>query len=287
MARIRMVKPEFFDDPDMGELTPMARLLFIGLWTQADREGRLEADLRRLKARIFPYDTVDMEALAVELHGRDMIRRYSDDRGRAYIWIRSFTKHQRPHPKEPASVIPEWSTAAALEPCKNTARRVKDIPSQQSNGVLILDPLESNGTRKLESGTRILEHAVKGTASRGKVNGNGSGRSPRPIFKGQRITVFEWMLDDMARVLGPHADAFNLHEWFFAVDTAAAQNDLMPKEEQWTWLQAQLLIEAQQRGLPITPIPHTTAGKQTAGRKMQRVIAEIDALAMAGKKVLN
>ncbi len=101
-----MIKPDFFDDPNIGELTPLARLFFIGLWTQADREGRVEDDVRRLKIRIFPFDAVDVEALAVELHGKDMIRRYSAGEKRGYIWIRNFTKHQRPHPKEPASLIP-------------------------------------------------------------------------------------------------------------------------------------------------------------------------------------
>lgn len=117
-----MMKPEFFDDPDIAELSLAARLFFVGLWTQADRAGRLVDDVRRLKARIFPYDDLDVEALAVELHGKDMIRRYLDADGRGYIWIRSFEKHQRPHPKEPASVIPEWTTHAVKRngmPCKN------------------------------------------------------------------------------------------------------------------------------------------------------------------------
>lgn len=139
-----MVKPEFFDDPHIAELSAFARLFFIGLWTQADRAGRLVDDVRRLKARIFPYDELDAEALAVELHGKDMIRRYVAADGHGYIWIRSFAKHQRPHPKEPPSLIPEWTSGAGEkhgEPWKNTAGRT----------------LESNGTRNLDSGTRKLE----------------------------------------------------------------------------------------------------------------------------------
>lgn len=145
MARIRMIKPEFFDDPDLAALSFPARLFFIGLWTQADREGRLLDDPRRLKARLFPYDDVDTDALAVELHGKDMIRRYQGDDGRAYIWIRSFVKHQRPHPKEPESVIPECRDQAVErhgEPWKNPS-------SQQTNGTRNLD----SGTRKRENGS--------------------------------------------------------------------------------------------------------------------------------------
>lgn len=146
MARIRMIKPEFFDDPDVGELTSDAALFFIGLWTQADREGRLEDDMRRLKARIFPYRAVDVEALAVELHGRDMIRRYQDEIGHGYIWVRNFTKHQRPHPKEPASVIPKCDAPAVErngKQCKATARPEKELSDQSESGSLDSGSLDS------------------------------------------------------------------------------------------------------------------------------------------------
>ena len=41
MARARNIKPGFFRNADLAELTFEARLLFIGLWTLADSEGRL------------------------------------------------------------------------------------------------------------------------------------------------------------------------------------------------------------------------------------------------------
>ncbi len=153
MARIRMIKPEFFDDPDLADVSAMARLFFIGLWTQADKAGRLVDDPRRLKARIFPYDTVNVGALAVELHGKDMIRRYHGDDGQSYIWIRSFLKHQRPHPKEPESLIPPCPKGAGkrnVEPCKETA-------GTPESGSLDLD----SGIRNLDSGTRKLEVAAQ------------------------------------------------------------------------------------------------------------------------------
>jgi translation initiation factor IF-1 len=129
MARIRSIKPDFFDSTSIADLSMPARLFFIGLWTQADRDGRLEDDMRRLKARIFPYDDVDVEALAVELHAKDMIRRYPAPtqvvsstvlaptqvvRDPGYIWIVKFLKHQRPHSKEAESLIPPCPDGAGL-----------------------------------------------------------------------------------------------------------------------------------------------------------------------------
>ncbi len=239
MARIRMIKPEFFDDPDLADISPLARLFFIGLWTQADKEGRLPDDPKRLKARLLPYETVDVECLAVELHGKDVIRRYEGSDGKRYIWIRSFAKHQRPHPKEPASVIPPCQNGAGKrhgEPGKDTASRVDS-------------PLESNGTRNLDSETRNLEDGKKTPSS---VNG----RSKRPIFSGQRFVVFDWMLEDMARTLGAHADGFDLHSWFFDLDAAAVDSGaVLAKAEVWPWLQAQLVDEAKRRGLPMAKRP--------------------------------
>ena len=77
-------------------------------------------------------------------------------------------------------------------------------------------------------------------------------RSKRPIFTGQKLTVFEWMLDDCLRTLGSFADAFDLHEWFFALDAQALEANLViPKRDGGAWLQAQLVAEAQRRGLPL------------------------------------
>ena len=41
MARIRSIKPEFFTSDDICALSPLARLLYVGLLCEVDREGRL------------------------------------------------------------------------------------------------------------------------------------------------------------------------------------------------------------------------------------------------------
>lgn len=58
MARTRSIKPSFFDNELLGGLSPLTRLLFIGLWGQADRAGRLEDRPLRLKKNILGYDDV-------------------------------------------------------------------------------------------------------------------------------------------------------------------------------------------------------------------------------------
>ena len=51
MARARNIKPGFFKNEFLAEMPCEVRLLFIGLWTLADREGRLEDRPKRIKDR--------------------------------------------------------------------------------------------------------------------------------------------------------------------------------------------------------------------------------------------
>lgn len=104
MARARNIKPGFFKNEDLAECTPWARLCFAGLWTLADREGRLEDRPKRIKGELFPYDTVDVEPLLQELERFKFILRYEIDGFKA-IQILEFAKHQSPHYSEVQSVI--------------------------------------------------------------------------------------------------------------------------------------------------------------------------------------
>jgi hypothetical protein len=105
MARLRTIKPGFFTNDLLAELPPLGRLLFAGLWCQADRAGRLEDRPRRLKAEVLPYDDCDVDQLLNALADRGFIRRYAVE-GNRYITIPTFSAHQNPHVKEAASTIP-------------------------------------------------------------------------------------------------------------------------------------------------------------------------------------
>nr|GAT44056.1 predicted protein [Mycena chlorophos] len=105
MARARNIKPGFFKNEDLAECDPLARILFAGLWCQADREGRLEDRPKRLKAECLPYDECNADVLMDQLALRGFITRYAVD-GLRYIQINEFLKHQNPHQREIPSCIP-------------------------------------------------------------------------------------------------------------------------------------------------------------------------------------
>lgn len=105
MARIRSLKPGFFTNEHLAELSPWHRLCFAGLWTLADREGRLEDRPRRIKAALFPYDDLSIDGLLNGLSEKDFIVRYVAD-GVACIAIPTFERHQRPKSDEFPSALP-------------------------------------------------------------------------------------------------------------------------------------------------------------------------------------
>lgn len=105
MPRIRTVKPEFFLNEQLACLGYADRLLFIGLWTQADKSGRLEDRPLRLKAQLFPYDDLSVDESLGRLVNAGLIIRY-DGNSTRLIAIPTWEKHQRPHHTEAESVYP-------------------------------------------------------------------------------------------------------------------------------------------------------------------------------------
>jgi hypothetical protein len=105
MARIRTIKPEFFTSEDIFGLTPLARLFYVSLWCEADREGRLEWKVGTLKARYLPADNCDINALAQELIDMGLIVLYEVD-GKKYAEIPTFVEHQIINNREAESKIP-------------------------------------------------------------------------------------------------------------------------------------------------------------------------------------
>jgi hypothetical protein len=105
--RARNIKPGFFKNDALADLSPYARLLFIGLWLLADREGRLEYRPKKIKAEIFPFESVDVGLLFQELAKcEDPIITLYEVENFKYVQILNFVKHQKPHSNEVESTLP-------------------------------------------------------------------------------------------------------------------------------------------------------------------------------------
>lgn len=149
MPRARNIKPSFFDNEDLPIIPAMGRLLFIGLWTLADREGRLEDRPRKIKGQLFAYEDCDVEKYLQQLYQLKFINRYTVA-GIPYIEICNFVKHQSPHHSEKPSAIPEPEPTA--ENYATSCVEISLIPD-----TLILNPDSLNPENVIEK-SRELEN---------------------------------------------------------------------------------------------------------------------------------
>jgi len=111
--RSRNIKPAFFKNEDLSECEPLARILFIGLWCYADREGRFEWRPKKIKAEILPYDNIDINGYLTVLTQLDFIQKYNVN-GKTYGRITKFKRHQHPHHTEKESELPDITKACEI-----------------------------------------------------------------------------------------------------------------------------------------------------------------------------
>jgi hypothetical protein len=106
MARIRSIHPGLFTDEAFMTASPHARLLIIGIWTEAWDDGVFEWKPLTLKARLFPVDAVNVADLLAELAGLDFVKQFETG-GKQYGAIRNFQKYQRPKKPNSSRLLPE------------------------------------------------------------------------------------------------------------------------------------------------------------------------------------
>jgi len=96
MARIRTIKPEFWTDEDMSEVSESACLLAIGLLNYADDEGYFNANPKLIKAAIFPIreQSRSIPVLMQELSSVGYISLFSGPDSKIYGLVNNFSKHQ-------------------------------------------------------------------------------------------------------------------------------------------------------------------------------------------------
>ena len=97
MARIRTIKPEFWEDEKLAKLPVYARLLFIGTWNFADDNGGLLANPVLMKSHIFPYEDIGISTISewidILVENGMLIR--TTYNGKDYLVIRKFLIHQK------------------------------------------------------------------------------------------------------------------------------------------------------------------------------------------------
>lgn len=153
MARIRTIKPTIWTDHNFIELSREARLLLIGMITQADDDGRLIASASALIGAIYPHDNVTPK----------QVEKWRDEVARSGI-VHLYTEGRGTY-----AVFPKWNSHQVIN-----KRSKSTLP----------DPPDSNTPTGATTGTTpvVLPHRPRGD-SRPEVevgSGKGSGSSPSP-----------------------------------------------------------------------------------------------------------
>jgi len=97
MARIRTIKPEFWEDEKLAKLPVYARLLFIGTWNFADDNGVLLANPVLMKSHIFPYEDIGISTISewIDMLVENGMLIRTTYNGKDYLVIRKFLIHQK------------------------------------------------------------------------------------------------------------------------------------------------------------------------------------------------
>ncbi len=107
MARYRTIKPEFWTSEQIMECSPIARLMFVGMWNFADDAGRLPLSPKTIKAQVFPGDDITPETIrgmVGELSANGLVVVYAVD-GKEYLQITGW-RHQKIDKPQPAKYPP-------------------------------------------------------------------------------------------------------------------------------------------------------------------------------------
>ncbi|SAL05990.1 hypothetical protein AWB78_07814 [Caballeronia calidae] len=221
MGRGRLLKFEFFRNDALGHMPPHARLLFAGLITLADREGRLEDRPGRIKVDLFPYEP-DLGEPEVDLWlskfvESDLIARYTVDNMRV-IQIVKWSKYQHPHPREAKSVWPANPDAVKevnFRQAKKHTRQTLDTPSLSSPSLPSKDKPREKTNRSVSS-LRSSSRAREANAETETTSA-----TARKIFasKGLRLTATTATNLDAAIDAGVTADSID-----HALDVAIARH---------------------------------------------------------------
>jgi hypothetical protein len=227
-----MLGPGFFQNEILIELHPLTRLLFAGLWTIADREGRLEDRPKRIKMALLPADDHDVDSALTDLHHAGFITRYAMNDGN-YIQINKFLKYQKPHVREAASEIPA--------PGMTKVGASTDLGVPKAN----LGDGEHLPRRPVPISVSVPISVPKSVAVGAAAPLPSGVGAKRPLRDYPRLALFPWMVEDLLAMLGEHAEDFDLDAYLIRLDSSG---EVLPAKV-WPWLKERVEAEAETRGL--------------------------------------
>lgn len=227
MARIRSIKPEFWIDQDLAVEVPNrdARMLYVGLWNQADEHGRLRADATWIKGQVFPYDedlTPDAIDKLIDLlveAGRAI--RYQV-RSSGYLYLPKLAGHQRLEPHKVPSRLPAPPDDLQQQP----SEKVPDEPAPRADKLSLKQAASS---REHVAGQRDADKPAPsaalpaGTDQAARLILDASGVTPELAIEAAVLIARERKPRNLPGLVQRIIDASELADWLRKAEAAAGK----------------------------------------------------------------
>ena len=140
MARKRMIDPNIWQSEDFSRLSTLAKLVFIGLFSLADDEGRGRCNPVYLKSTIFPYEegirSADIDKTLSEISSNMSVVFYSCDGSNYYS-------------------LYNWNTWQKID--KPSESKLPDYDSHSMERLYIFDECSTNNRRTVAPNKNRIE----------------------------------------------------------------------------------------------------------------------------------
>lgn len=189
MARNRMINPGIWASEDFSKLSMFARLVWIGLISNADDEGRGRANMAFLKSQIFPFDDElslkKIENALQEIKNFMKIDFYEVD-GKKFYQLNNWKKFQKVEKPSPSQIPinPENTNGSQIKFGEHSGNG-RGIVTENSPGVHGVIGEESVPKKEIEKEIYINK---ENSLTRVKENGE---RVPFGEFKNVLLTEEE------------------------------------------------------------------------------------------------
>lgn len=169
MARIRTIKPDFWDDEKVGQLPRDARLLFVATWNVADDEGLLRWTPEYLKSVAFIYDddisVTDTAELMRQLSDAGFVLPYTAGPTKQRLaYIINFRKHQKVNRPQPSKLTPpslsNTDVAAMYLRRDGWICHLCGGPIPSKYQIPLIDPYSADGPADTQPVNPSLDHVI-------------------------------------------------------------------------------------------------------------------------------
>lgn len=191
MPNRRMIHASIWQDEDIAGLTDRQQLLFIGLFSNADDQGRLKGHPMLIKSLVFPYRDISSEDMLADLGAitaAAAVLQYQID-GKAYIQLTQWWEYQQLQWAKPSSLpasdgwadrirvrkgkgvwVQGWPGTPDHNPYPTPVRTPKKTPVETGGAITELNLTELNvveSNSRDDDGNQLLKLGTAWAAARG------------------------------------------------------------------------------------------------------------------------